>query len=162
MKLPPDKSKYAEEFATNNDLPADAYPLLFSILSTFQLKDDALDDLFNNNYTKSHMSRTTFHGGEQLACYDGRIYVPQKLRKNIVTWYHEYLCHTCETRTEETIKQYLWWPGMTNNIHQYVSKCTTCQLGKNKRLKYGKIPPKEAETRPWSQLCVDTVGPYRV
>ena len=24
------------------------------------------------------------------------------------------------------------------------------------------MSPKEAETRPWSQLCVDTVGPYRV
>ena len=100
VKLPPDKSKYAETFATNNNLPADAYPLSFSILSTFQLKDDALDDLFKNNSTKSHMSRTTFHGGEQLACYDGRIYVPQKLRKNVVMWYHEYLCHPGETRTE--------------------------------------------------------------
>ena len=24
------------------------------------------------------------------------------------------------------------------------------------------MPAKEAETRPWSKLCVDTVGPYRV
>ena len=50
---------------------------------------------------------------------------------------------------------------MTTNICQYVSKCTACQF-KKKRLKYGKMPPKEAETLPWSQLCVDTVGPYRV
>ena len=54
-----------------------------------QLPDNASDDLSNNNFTKSHMSRTIFHGGEQLACYDGRIYMPQKLRKNVVTEYHE-------------------------------------------------------------------------
>ena len=28
--------------------------------------------------------------------------------------------------------------------------------------KYGKLPPKVAETKPWENLCVDLIGPYNV
>ena len=28
--------------------------------------------------------------------------------------------------------------------------------------KYGKIPPKQAETNTWDTLCVDLIGPYTI
>ena len=28
--------------------------------------------------------------------------------------------------------------------------------------KYGKLPPKQAETNPWDTLCVDLIGPYMI
>ena len=28
--------------------------------------------------------------------------------------------------------------------------------------KYGKLPPKEAITKPWHTLCVDLIGPYTI
>ena len=31
-----------------------------------------------------------------------------------------------------------------------------------KNQKYGKLPPKEAETNPWDTLCVDLIGPYMI
>jgi len=36
----------------------------------------------------------------------------------------------------------------------------TCQTGKKKRIKYGHLPAKVAESYPWEHLCVDTIGPY--
>ena len=31
-----------------------------------------------------------------------------------------------------------------------------------KNQKYGKLPPKQAETNPWDTLCVDLIGPYMI
>ena len=41
-------------------------------------------------------------------------------------------------------------------------KCKICQLSKKKSIKYGKLPPKEAESEPWDVLCVDLIGPYSI
>ena len=87
----------SELFATENDMPADAFPLSFKILSTFQQRDAALAGLVTSN---KRYARKSFHGGEQLVCYDEKIFVPTPLRRNVITWYHEYLCHPGETRTE--------------------------------------------------------------
>jgi hypothetical protein len=159
----PTPDTMADLFATANDLPADAFPLSFKILSTMQQQDPLTEEMLNkNNETSKHLSRKTFHGGEQLVCYDEKIYVPPALRNNVVTWYHEYLCHPGETRTEETIRQHLWWPGLRTDVRRHVDRCPACQRGKKKRLKYGHLPPKEAEYKPWEHLCVDTIGPYRI
>ena len=51
---------------------------------------------------------------------------------------------------------------MRPQIRSFVDKCAACQRGKKKRLKYGLLPPKEAEAQPWAHLCVDTIGPYKI
>ena len=79
-----------------------------------------------------------------------------------MTWYHKYLCHPGETQTKETIKQHLYWPNLRMDIQSHVDKCTVCQCGKKKQLKYRHLPPKEAKYMPWQHLCVDTIGPYRI
>ena len=38
----------------------------------------------------------------------------------------------------------------------------TCQRAKTTNQKYGKLPPKQAETNPWDTLCVDPIGPYTI
>ena len=45
-------------------------------------------------------------------------------------------------------------------IEDICQKCSTCQKSKRSYKKYGKLPPKEAETVPWDTLCVDLIGPY--
>jgi hypothetical protein len=65
-------------------------------------------------------------------------------------------------RTEETIRQHLYWPDMQKDVRQYIKTCDTCQLNKKKNKKYGHLPAKEAETVPWEKLCVDLIGPYTI
>ena len=43
-----------------------------------------------------------------------------------------------------------------------VAACHTCQLTKTKKVKYGKLPEKEAEIIPWDTLCIDLIGPYKL
>ena len=35
-------------------------------------------------------------------------------------------------------------------------------IAKTTDQKYGKLPPKQAETNPWDTLCVDLIGPYTI
>jgi transposase InsO family protein len=84
------------------------------------------------------------------------------LQKHATAWYHNTLCHPGINRTEETIGQHLWWPKQREFITQYVKRCPTCQRNKRKKLSYGHVPVKEAETEPWDKLCVDLIGPYKI
>jgi hypothetical protein len=38
--------------------------------------------------------------GYDLLCYKDKIYIPQSLRQRVLSWYHEYLLHPGQTRTE--------------------------------------------------------------
>ena len=132
-------------------------PVSFKVLARFQQNDRNLQNTVARDST---LSRKTFHGGYQLICKGDKIYVPSQLRKHVVKWYHEYLCHPGETRTEETINQHLYIPGIRSLIKDIVGRCPICQTGKKKRIKYGHLPAKVAESYPWEHLCVDTIGPY--
>lgn len=35
-------------------------------------------------------------------------------------------------------------------------------MTKRKTIKYGKLPVKEVESKPWEKLCVDLIGPYKI
>ena len=37
-----------------------------------------------------------------------------------------------------------------------------CQLSKRLRSKYGKLPPKDVDLRPWNTVCIDCIGPLTV
>ena len=66
------------------------------------------------------------------------------------------------TRTEETIKQHLIWPGLQNHVRACVQTCDVCQRYKKQKRHYGHLPIKAAEAQPWEILCVDLIGPYQV
>ena len=72
------------------------------------------------------------------------------------------LCHPGETRTEHTLRQRLDWKGLRTTVHDVCKKCPTRQREKTTNQKYGKLPPKQAETNPWDTLWVDLIGPYTI
>ena len=72
------------------------------------------------------------------------------------------MCHPGETRTEQTIRQHFWFPGLRQKVHDLCSKCPICQKSKVSTKNYGHLPPKEAEADPWEKLCVDLIGPYKI
>ena len=86
--------------------------------------------------------------------------IPKQLRRPIVHWYHTTLRHPGEARTEQTIRQHLWWLCLREDVHEICSTCPTCQKAKKHSIKYGLLPEKEAETFPWERLCIDLIGPY--
>ena len=72
------------------------------------------------------------------------------------------LCHPGETRTEHTLRQHYDWKVLRTTVHNVYKKCQTYQRAKKTNQKYGKLPPKQAETNPWDTLCVDLIGPYMI
>jgi transposase InsO family protein len=54
------------------------------------------------------------------------------------------------------------WLGLIQSAKAHVKTCTICQKSKKSTIKYGHLPPKNAEGTPWQILCVDLVGPYTV
>ena len=98
----------------------------------------------------------------QLITYKDKIYIPTPLQQSIVTWYHEYLCHPGENRTEETIRSNFTWPNLRKHVLMFCKTCRKCQMCKKSQKKYGHLPPKTAEVTPWKRVNVDLIGPYTV
>ena len=114
----------------------------------------------HKDYTKA-----PFRGSDkdhQLICHNNKIALPPSLQRRTVDWYHETLCHPGETRTEQTICQHFDWKGLRGMVHKVCKKCSICQKAKVTNQKYGKLPPKMAESSPWDTLCADLIGPYKI
>ena len=91
---------------------SDAFPLTFSKIHQAQLADTSLQRhaLINDAYSLQTFRR----GGKnyELIVYQDKIVIPKILQQSTVEWYHMYLCHPGETRTEQTIRQHFWWENL--------------------------------------------------
>ncbi len=96
----------------------------------------------------------------KVLCKDGKMANPVALQNSAVSWYHHYLQHPGHTRLEETLHAAMYWKGMRRTIRNHVKNCCICQVNKQHKHKYGKLPAKLVITNPWEVLCVDLIGPY--
>jgi hypothetical protein len=67
--------------------------------------------------------------------HDGKIYIPQSLRKRIVWWYHTYLQHPGIKCMEATLMQNLVCPNLRKDVEAAVKNCHDFQIGKKVRKK---------------------------
>jgi transposase InsO family protein len=150
------------EFEIDDDLPDTAYPLNLKLITKYQQKDEEILKRLQEN---PKYQLKSFSGGgkvRQLVVKDDKIVIPAAVQRRIVDWYHTYLCHPGETRTEATIRQHFTGISLRETVQDVCKKCKTCQITKRSTKKYGKLPEKTAEDKPWEKLCVDLIGPYRI
>ena len=64
----------------------------------------------------------------------------------------------------KTMEIGFWWKTMRQDVEYTVRTCPECQKNKKVQKKYGKLPPKDAETEstPWERVNVDLIGPLLV
>ena len=131
----------------DDDLPITSYPLAYDTIDAAQRLDTVLLSKLKNN-NAGYSSKAFCGGGKErtLITRNDKIVVPKILQKRVITWYHDTLCHPGVNRTEETIKQHLWWPNMRDEITDYVSRCPTCQKNKNQK-KIRPAPRKSCRVR---------------
>ena len=110
----------------------------------------------NSKYEESRIEKT------DVFTYQGKIYVPPSLRPQVIAWYHQYLCHPGVNRTELSIRQTMYWPGLTEDVKKHVKTCLPCQKCKKTRKPYAHLPVKRAKIEPWKLVQVDLVGPWTV
>jgi hypothetical protein len=120
-------------------------------------EEQETDLLLVQKYSKDFAAKTV--EDVELITFKGKIYMPKQLQSRVVAWYHEYLAHPGEKRTEETICQWFHWAGLRRDVRTFCKTCKKCQLSKKARRRYGHLQTKEAESDPWAQVHIDLVGP---
>ena len=148
-----------EKAQTTSD---DSFPLTLSKINQAQKADKSLLRLVQSS---DQYALRTFRRGEtsfELIVRFDKIVIPKSLQSRTVEWYHYYLCHPGETRTEQTIRQHFWWNNLRDTVHTVCKTCDTCQRTKKTNMKYGHLPEKTAQAEPWDVLCIDLIGPYTI
>ena len=122
----------ADHFALDDeDLPEDAYPLQYKYIAVQQRKDKELLSKLKQGSNAYHVK--SFCGGgkkRDLICRNDKIVIPTNLQRRVVKWYHNVLSHPGETRTEQTLRQHLWWNNLRDDVHDVCTKCHVCQKAK--------------------------------
>ena len=113
------------------DLYGSAYPIRYHDIAESQKTDAKL-----NQKLVSHKDYIldTFCGGDQnhrLIFRNRKICLPAALQKKTVDWYHEMICHTGETWTEQTLRNFFEWKGLRTTVHDVCKKCPIFQRAKN-------------------------------
>lgn len=92
------------------------------------------------------------HEAEGLLFCGDRLIIPRDMRKEMLTTIHE--CHLGMEKCKSRARLTLYWPGMSTEIDDYISKCATCNRYKRKQQKEPLIPH-EIPERPWQKLGMD-------
>ena len=84
--------------------------------------------------TNDNFSTTKIEGVEVITCIlPKKKFIPVQLQQCVVAWYHEYIAHPGESRTEATIRQTCMWPNLRSHVQTFCKTCRTCQLFKKQR-----------------------------
>lgn len=88
-----------------------------------------------------------------------RIYVPHTLRKDIMHHYHGYYIHPGVWKMANMIRRVYNWPGLLDDVAQYVRNCIECKVikSRNENL-HGPLKP-IVTSAPGELVCVDFFGP---
>ena len=141
------------------------FPLNLSLVRRIQLVElrknkSKLKQLINDEKSGYKISQLD---GIELVTFEGKIYVPSKLREKTLHWYHYFLNHPGGERLYKTLKQICYWKGMASAAEKHCKRCAVCQKHKPRRKKYGYLPPKNVEElTPWDTVHVDLIGPYAI
>lgn len=172
--LEPTRECWTHQVFAHQEMDEDEiFPVTISEVADAQRRDKELKNLFKKNPDKK-LRKKYEHvmplelAGEIVLCYRRkvedrpRMFIPKELRENIIIWYHHYLQHPGQERLEETLASTMYWRGMKQAVRDFTKYCKRCQLGKKRKRKYGKLPPKTAEVVPWRTVQVDLIGPYTI
>lgn len=105
---------------------------------------------YQSNSYKKYKNNLTIY--DDLIFLDNRLVIPKTLRHEILQKIH--FNHLGVNKCNNRAKQCVFWPNMTNDIENLISKCYTCKLYQNKLQKEPLIPH-ELPKRAWQKLGVD-------
>ena len=77
-------------------------------------------------------------------------FIPPKLRPMVMAKAHE--THQGRNATETAVRMMAWWPGISQDVLRYVSKCKECQ---ENRPSLGKTVSTSPEAEVWERLHMD-------
>lgn len=92
--------------------------------------------------------------------------VTKEEKKRIIEEYHDSTLggHQGISRTYNRIKLKYNWPGMKQDVEDYIKKCDSCQRNKSHSKELRRVPMQISTElhRPFEQCAIDIVGPLPV
>ena len=97
---------------------------------------------------------------DDFVLFCDQIYIPPSLCPKILFKYHDspLAGHPGQTKTIELVGHDYAWPGMSNNIQNYVHSCDLCQQNKSSHhAPYGELVPLEIPSQNWESISMDFI-----
>ena len=155
------KDELATSYVSSKEITEYEFPISRKSFNKYQQEDKTLLRVSKGPLAKHY--NTKLLEGVSVITYQGKVCVPLALQLRVVEWFHEYLRHPGEVRTEETIRRTMIWPNLRTTVRNYCRTCKKCQLCKKSRKSYGHLPIKEnVSAKPWDRVDVDLIGPYKI
>ncbi len=93
---------------------------------------------------------------------DQRVVIPdvQNMRRRILYELHDapYSGHCGMTKTLRAVTQVFWWPGVKQEVQNYVRACISCQRNKSTNLlPGGLLQPLPIPENPWDSVSMDFI-----
>ena len=128
-------------------------------LGTNRLFQDIIKRIKSGNWKQCSEAEKGFkQQKDALILHNGIIFrgvvplIPPKLRHLVLTKAHE--THPRKNATEASVRMMAWWPGITQDVQHFVSKCKNCQMN---RPSLGKTVSTWPEADVWERLLIDWV-----
>lgn len=86
---------------------------------------------------------------------DDKLIVPTSLRSYMLDLIHE--SHLGIEKCKARAREVVYWPGMSNKIHDYVLKCKTCEKFRLINVKQPMLSHPTPD-RPWQNLATDSLS----
>lgn len=122
-----------------------------------------LQDIVQSGWpdTKEHIPaciRTYWPYRDEISTIDGLLFkghkliIPRSMRRDMLNIIHS--SHLGISKCKSRAREIIHWPGMSSDIEDFVSKCSTCAINQRQN---SKEPLLETETpsRPWSIVSSD-------
>jgi hypothetical protein len=153
----PDVTAQALQYNENGNIEQVHMHAMFKVLEN----DPMLEEI--KEYVKNHPDEEYPEEVITESGYperNGKIWVPEELRKKVVRYVHEHPLHGHKgiSKTVNQVLNYYEIKGLKPIVQYVVSHCNTCQQTKDGRHKpYGKLQPLPVPERPWESVTFDHI-----
>jgi Reverse transcriptase (RNA-dependent DNA polymerase)/RNase H-like domain found in reverse transcriptase/Integrase zinc binding domain/Chromo (CHRromatin Organisation MOdifier) domain/Integrase core domain len=104
-----------------------------------------------------------YHIEDGFIFYEGRLCIPKndrKIRETLLALYHDHQNHFGIPKTRQSIAKDYYWPGLENDIDQYIKSCASCARNKSStQVPAGFLHPMPIPQSRFEELAIDFVGP---
>ena len=90
---------------------------------------------------------------------EDRLVLPKKFREKVLEIAHDSMQHMGARRVKALLSQRFAWPGLGQEVIDYIRSCDTCQKC-SKRQKKVPMVERQVMAEPFESMAIDIVGPF--
>ena len=130
-------------------------------IQRMQEEDEELKELRKQYPDKFMKKQGLIYNLEKEKDASPRLFIPKELRIRIIRYLHDDSGHVKIARTTQNVANQFYWPGMNEQIRNYIKSCEICQIHSYKKYKKNcTITPSYDQGDDFFELVgVDAVGP---